>query len=69
MNNSFTEKKVKNVRVYGKNVSGCIIHNKKVMVSYTTTEKKSPVIDLFLTSKQAKDLIVQLTNTLKENKE
>jgi len=67
MENSNTEVEVKNIRAYNKEVSGCVRHNKDIMIAFDSTDKSYDIKDLFLDKEQAKSLVDSLTKALKEN--
>lgn len=59
---------VQSIKVYGKKISGCVYHKKDIML-VLTREGEDDWHDWFLTTDQAQDLINQLQEKLKQNKE
>ncbi len=59
---------VKDSSVHGKNCFGCKRHNKAVLISFSTS-KDLRIHDIFLTSAQAQQLIIQLRKTLRNNEQ
>mgnify|MGYP001000005304 CR=1 FL=1 len=59
---------VKDSSVHGKNCFGCKRHKKAVLISFSTS-KDLRIHDIFLTSAQAQQLIIQLRKTLRNNEQ
>lgn len=63
-----TEKEIEYFAIAGKGCNGCKRHGKDVMLTYKTTNNPDEIIDLFMSNKQAENLIKILQNTIKNNK-
>lgn len=59
---------VKDLSVHSKNCIGCKRHKKAVLISFSTS-KDLRIHDIFLTSAQAQQLIIQLRKILRNNEQ
>lgn len=69
MENTEHEVEAKNVRAYDKNCTGCLRHQKDVMISFDSTEEGYDIKDLFLTQDQAEFLLKELSEVVERNNE
>lgn len=64
---------LENIRVHGR-VNGCVKHKKDIMISFQSEDDKvtngmKDIHDIFLTTKQAEELLEELKNKLEFNKQ
>lgn len=63
-----TEKEIDYFAVGGKESNGCKRHEKDLMLTYKSKNDPDKHIDLFMSNKQAEELIKILQKTLQHNK-
>lgn len=66
------EGKVKDLRVYDNQCTGCLRFNSDIMLTIRLEDENNPMPDFndfFLSTKQSEELIVELQKKLKQNAE
>lgn len=61
------EKEIINTNVFGKGCIGCLAHKKDIMIAYNY-QGSDDIVNLYLTTEQAKNLLDNLKKQLKNNK-
>lgn len=56
------------INAYGKDCVGCTRHKKDIMLAYNS-EGNENIVDLFLTRKQAEDLLNEISGALSRNED
>lgn len=54
------------ITTHGKNCVGCKENQKDVMITFADRREKPVFVDVFLTNKEAGDLIIKLQSTLRQ---
>lgn len=63
---NYTQLILKTIRVYGNRCMGCLSKQKDIMISIQSNDSED-ITDLFLTTTQAENLIINLEKILKDN--